>query len=66
METKVVIESWEHPVFSVSPSGFENIEVILTEPSGRVKITAVIPCSQAAIMGERLQKLSAVLQAQPR
>lgn len=65
MKTAVRIERWEWPIFKVEPSGFDHIEISLSEPSCQVEVKATIPLEDARKFGERLISLSQTLEKAP-
>ena len=61
MQTSVIIEYWERPIFEADPSGFDYIEIRLHEPSQHVHVKATISLENARKLADRLIQLSNAL-----
>ena len=53
----IELERWDYPIFLAEPSGFDHIEVVLTEPSCKVEVKATISLSKACDLAQRLLAL---------
>ena len=62
MKSSITIEHWNWPIFKAEPNGFDLIEIYIREPSVSVEVNVTIPLKDARIFGERLIRLSQVLE----
>lgn len=62
MDCSIKFEKWDWPIFRAEPSGTDAINVSISCPSSPGKVEAVVPIEKAREFGERLIKLSDVLE----